>query len=359
MDTTDPDIAFDEQGRCNHCRDFFERLSKQTYRPGESDAELARLVETMKRAGKGGDYDCLLGVSGGIDSTYAAYTVKKLGLRALCVHLDNGWDSEISVRNIKHTVAKLGFDYQSHVLDWEEFRDLQVSFLKASVPEAETPTDIAIQGVVYSTASKHGIKYIVSGGNFATEGILPKRWHYDAKDLKYLNAIHDRFGSRKLKKFPVFGYQHGIYYLLKGVRTVYLLNSVPYSKRMAMEVLEKELSWRYYGGKHYESKYTGFIQAYVLFEKFKIDYRRSTLSTQICAGEVTREDALKELAGKPYDPAKIEEEAQYVSKKLGISLDDFRKIMADPPKSHLDYPNNQRLLEFLYRTYRRLKLRKF
>lgn len=359
MDTTDPDITFDSEGRCNHCRDYFDRLANLTYREGASDLERARLVAAMKESGRGREYDCLLGISGGIDSTYAAYTIKRLGLRALCVHLDNGWDSEISVKNIKHTVSKLGFGYQSFVLDWEEFKDLQVAFLKASVPEAETPTDIAIQGVVYRTAAEHGIKHIVSGGNFATEGILPKRWHYDAKDLKYLNAIHKLFGAKKLHGFPVFGYRQGIYYFLKGIKTVYLLNYVPYSKKSAMQTLERELAWKYYGGKHYESKYTGFIQSFVLYEKFKIDYRRSTLSTQICAGEVSRADALAELSRKPYDALKIKDETEYVCKKLGLTVPEFERIMAEPPKSHLDYPNNQPLLEFIYRSYRRLRLRKF
>lgn len=359
MDTSDPDIVFSANGHCNHCTNYFERLANQTYQGPGSDAELSRIVAAIKNAGRGKSYDCILGLSGGIDSSYAAYVLKKLGLRTLCVHLDNGWDSDISAKNIKEIVAKLGFGYESFVLDWEEFKDLQVAFLRASVPEAETPTDIAIQGVVYGAAQRHGIKYIISGGNFATEGILPKSWHYDAKDVTYLKAIHRRFGTKKLKKFPTFGFVKGIYYKLLGVKTIYLLNYVPYSKSAAMATLEKELAWKYYGGKHYESIYTGFIQSYVLYEKFNIDYRRSTLATQICAGEVTRAQALEEFSRKPYDPAKIQDVMRYFCKKLDLSLDDFNRMMAEPPKSHNDYPNSKALLEFLYATYRKFNWKKY
>ena len=354
MDTTDTEITFDENGYCNHCNDYFEKLAKRTYQGESSDKKLAEIVKEIKRSGRSNEYDCVLGVSGGIDSSYAAYILNKLGLRTLTVHLDNGWDSEISVKNIKYIVSKLEFDYQSYVLDWEEFKDLQVSFLKASVPEAETPTDIAIPAVLHKIALKHKVRYIISGGNFATEGILPKSWHYDAKDVKYLRAIQKKFGTKKLKTFPVFGFLQGIYYKLRGIKTIYLLNFVPYSKKGAMEILEKELSWKYYGGKHYESKYTGFIQSYLLFEKFKIDYRLATFSTQICTGELTREEALKELTKKPYDSIKAEEEKKYVCKKLEISLEEFDKIMNQSPKTYKDYPNDKKLLEFIYDFYRML-----
>ena len=359
MDTSDLEIAFDQDGYCNHCTDYFQRLARQTYQGKSSDEALGRMVATIRAAGTGSDYDCLVGISGGIDSTYAAYTLKDLGLRTLCVHMDNGWDSEISVKNIKRVVSKLGIDYESHVLDWERFKDLQLSFLRASVPEAETPTDNAIQGVVFGSAHKHNIKFIVSGGNFATEGILPKSWHYDAKDVRYLKAIHSRFGTHDLSGFPLFGYRDWIYYKLKGIRTVYLLNYVPYSKKLAMEALERKLGWQYYGGKHYESKYTGFIQSYLLFEKFKIDYRLATLSTQICAGEVSRLDALAELTVKPYNDEKTEQEKLYLCRKLGISPLEFAAIMAAPPKTYQDYPNQKMFLEWLYATHRRLNFRKF
>lgn len=354
MDTTDPEIIFDENGYCNHCNNYFDNLSKRAYQGKTSDQKLSVLIEKIKKSGKNKEYDCVLGISGGIDSSYAAYILTQLGLRVLAVHMDNGWDSETSVKNVKYIISKLGIDYLSYVLDWEEFKDLQVSFLKASVPEAETPTDIAIQAVVYGIAAKHNIKYIISGGNFATEGILPKSWHYDAKDVKYLRAIHKKFGTKKLNTFPTFGYLKGIYYRMMGIKTIYLLNYVPYSKKSAIEVLEQNLAWKYYGGKHYESKYTGFVQSFFLFEKFQIDYRLATLSTQICTGEIKREDALMELAQKPYDLIKTEEEKKYVCKKLDISIQEFNQIMNLPPKTYKDYPNNKKMLEFIYTAYRKL-----
>lgn len=355
MDTSDSEITFDERGNCNHCNEFFDRTSKLTYQGEESDKKLIALVEKIKKAGKNKKYDCILGISGGIDSCYAAYIAKNHGLRVLTVHMDNGWNSEPAVKNIKYVVGKLGFDYESYVLDWEEFKDLQLAFLKASVPEIETPTDVAIPAALHKVAAKYNVKYILSGGNFATEGILPKEWHYNAKDVTYLKAIQKQFGTKKLKTFPTFGFLKEIYYkFVKGIRIIYILNYVPYAKKEAVSLLEKELDWKYYGGKHYESKYTGFVQSYILPEKFNIDYRRATFSTQICAGEITREEALAELTKKPYDAIKAEEEKIYLSKKLGISLDEFNEIMALPPKSYKDYPNDKKKLEFIYKMYRKL-----
>ena len=355
MDTSDPEIIFDEKGFCNHCTEFIEKTSKRIYLGEESDKILAALVEHIKQSGKNNEYDCLIGISGGIDSCYAAYVAKKLGLRPLAVHMDNGWNSEAAVKNIKNVAGKLGIDYQSYVLDWEDFKDLQLAFLKASVPEAETPTDIAIPAALHRIASENKIKYIISGGNFATEGILPKSWHYNAKDVKYLKAIYKMFGSGNLKTFPLFGFKNELYYkYIKGIRFVYLLNYVPFSKKDAMHVLEQELDWKYYGGKHYESKFTGFVQSYILNEKFNIDYRRATFSSQICAGDMTRDEALELLKERPYDPVVAQQEKEYVAKKLGISLVSFDEIMKLPPKSYKDYPNNKKYLEFFYNWYRTL-----
>jgi hypothetical protein len=240
-------------------------------------------------------------------------------------------------------------------LDWEEFKDVQLSFLKASVPEAETPTDVAIPAALHYVAAKHGIKYILSAGNLATEGILPKSWHYDVKDLKYFNHIQRTFGGRRLKKFPTFGYKKEMFYkLIKGIRTLYPLNLVPYSKTEAIDLLSRKFDWKPYGGKHYESRYTKFIQSYYLYEKFGIDYRRATFSTQICTGELDRDDALKQLETKPYDTEQIEESKKYISKKLGISQDDFEKILSLPGKWYWDYPNDRKKLGFIYDAYRML-----
>jgi N-acetyl sugar amidotransferase len=354
MDTSDVDIRFDEKGVCNHCTNYFERIANRVYQGEKSDDELLQIIAKIKKAGKGKKYDCVIGVSGGIDSSYVAYKAKKRGLKPLLVHLDNGWNSEISVKNIKNLANILGFDYQSFVLDWEEFRDIQLAFLRASIPEMETPTDIAIPGALHQVAAKYGIKYIISGGNFATEGILPKTWHYNAKDFKYFKHIQKTFGTKKIKKFPFFGWKEEAYYkLVKGIKMVYLLNYVPYNKQEAMQILQDELGWRYYGGKHYESKYTGFVQSYIMPEKFNMDYRRATLATQICTGEVSREFALEELTHKSYDAEKSNEEKEYVCKKLGITTQEFDKIMGDSAKIYRDYPNAEKNLEFIYNIYRK------
>jgi len=353
MSDTDPDITFDAEGRCNHCTDYFKRLAKSTYNAGTSERELEAVVDRIKAAGRGREYDCVLGISGGVDSCYAAYVAKTLDLRPLAVHMDNGWDSDTAARNIKRVTDTLGIDYQSVVLDWEDFRDLQLAFLRASVPEIETPTDIAIPAVLHRVAAEHGVRFIISGGNYATEGILPHAWHYDAKDVRYLKAVHRQFGSRRLRSFPTFGFAKEAYYkFVKHIRFLYILNLVPYSHEEAIPKLQ-ELGWEYYRGKHYESAITGFVQSYLLPVKFRIDYRRATLSSQICAGEITRDEALEILKSPPFDAARVSHERAYVAKKFGISIEELDSILAAPPRTHRDYPNNEKFLQFLYGTYRR------
>jgi N-acetyl sugar amidotransferase len=355
MDTTDLQIKFDSAGHCCHCTEYIEKRAKHNYHGKESDAALDAILERILKTGKGKKYDCVIGVSGGADSSYLAYIMRERGLRLLAVHLDNGWNSEKAVINIKNVTRGLGIDYESYVLDWEEFKHVQLAFLKASVPEAETPTDVAIPAALHSVAAKHGIKYILSGGNLATEGILPKSWHYDVRDLKYFNHIYSTFGTRPLKTFPTFGYKKEIFYkVVMGMRMVYPLNLVPYVKDDAIKLLREKFNWRPYGGKHHESTYTKFIQSYYLYEKFKIDYRRATLSTQICVGEIERCRAVEQLKSLPYDPQEIDEAKNYITKKLGIDRDELERIMRLPPKWYRDYPNDERRLSFIYDTYRKL-----
>lgn len=353
LDTSDPEIVFDENGNCNHCSEYVDRISNLVYQGQSSDNQLISIVNRIKEKGKRKEYDCIIGISGGIDSCYVAYKAKELGLRPLAVHMDNGWNTEEAVSNIKKVCSKLDIDYQSVVLDWEEFKDIQLSFLKASIVEIEIPTDIAILAALHKVAAKYRVRYIISGGNYATEGLLPESWFYNPKDSKLLKAIHRQFGTKKMTTFPTFDYKKEMYYkFVKGIKIVYLLNYLPFSKNAAMKVLENELDWKYYGGKHYESKFTGFVQSYIQPEKFNVDYRRATFSTQICTGEMTRDEALEILKSKPFDPNKIESEKEYISKKLGITPLQFDEIMKRPKKSYRDYPNNEKLLRFVYGMYR-------
>ena len=326
MDTTDPKIVFDKNGYCNHCTEFLNKRAKHQYQGNESNEMLDRIFEDIKIAGKGKEYDCISGISGGVDSCYMAYIAKQKGLRVLAVHMDNGWNSDEAVLNIKNVTKKLDIDYESYVLDWEEFRDLQLTFLKASVPEADTPTDMAIPAALHHFAAKYGVKYILVGGNLSTEGILPASWHYNAKDMKYFNYIQKTFGRKKIKKIPTFGFEKEMYYkLVKGIKMIYPLNYVHYLKEEVTKLMKEEVGWKLGGGKHSESTYTGFIQSYYLYEKFGIDYRRATLSSQICLGDVNRDNALEQLKHKPYDPSTLEEKKQYISKKLQIEQRRIRK----------------------------------
>lgn len=354
MDTTDLEIVFYD-GYCNHCIEFLDKRARYAYQGQKSNDILERIIEQIKIDGKGRKYDCIIGISGGTDSSYVAYLAKQKGLRILTVHVDNGWNSKESVQNIETVTRKLEVDYESYVLDWNEFRDIQLAFLKASVPEAETPTDMALLAALHHYAGKYDVKYIISGGNISTEGILPPSWHYNAKDMKYFNHIQKKFGLKKLKKFPTFGYEKEIYYkLVKGTKMIYLLNYVSYNKDEAATLLQKELNWKALAGKHYESKYTCFIQSYYLYEKFNIDYRRATLSSQICLGDIERGTALEQLASKPYDLEKIKDDKRYIAKKLQITLDEVEEIMNLPPKWFWDYPNGKNKLQFIYDTYRKL-----
>ncbi|MCC6298107.1 MAG: N-acetyl sugar amidotransferase [Anaerolineales bacterium] len=344
MDTTDPDIVFDENGVCNHCHDH-DRLMKQKVVTGKAGEEyLQQLVERMKRDGGGKPYDCLIGVSGGVDSTYVAYLVKKMGLRPLAVHMDNGWDSELAVKNIEETLKRLGIDLHTEVLDWEEFKSLQVAFLKSSTPDSEIPSDHAIWAVLGDLADKLKVKYIVSGFNVRTETHLPRAWSQGHFDWKYIRSVNRLFGRGKLKTFPHIGF-FTYYRRLLTHRRVDILNYIDFNKTEAMKILEQELGWRYYGGKHYESIYTRFYQGYILPTKFGYDKRRSHLSSLICSGETTRSAALKELDKPTYQPTMQEEDREYVVKKLGLTDDEFEAILHAPKKTFWDYPSYGRVVE--------------
>lgn len=346
LGTTVPDIKFDEKGVCNYCKihDKFE----EKYPLNENGKEkLRELINKIKLKGKNKKYDCVVGISGGTDSTYCLYLIKKMGLRPLAVHLDNGWDSQIAVDNMKKAVEKLGVDLKTIKVDWEEFRDLQIAFLKASVPDAEIPTDIAIYSILYRVAAELGVHFVLNGHSFRTEGTAPISWTY--MDGKYLESVHKRFGrNKKLKSFPSLKISHLFYYVfIKGIKEYRPLEYIDYDKVEAGKILHKELGWKYYGGHHYESIYTRFVVSHILMEKFNIDKRKVSLSAHIRSGKMTKKKALEILTEKPYPDEKINEDKLYILEKLGLTKEEFDKIMSFPIQSFIDYPSYYKLIRKL------------
>lgn len=357
MDTSDPDIEFDSLGRCNHCRDYEQKIIEPESNNEKKSIEIDELTSRIKTHGKRGKYDCLIGISGGVDSCYVAYLCHKWGLNPLLMHMDNGWNTDVAVKNVKKVVDKLGLDYVSYVLDWREFREIQLGFLKSSIVDLEMPTDIAIAASQYQIASKHNIKYLISGGNYSGEGILPLSWGYHVlKDEKLYRHIVRRYTNTKIKKVPVVGLKGEIYYkFIKGIKTIYPLNYIDYNKDEAREFLKKEFGWQDYGGKHHESKITGFWQSFVMPTKYNMDYRRATFSSQIVSGQISREEALEKLKSSPFNEASIEKDKAYIAKKFGISIKELDNYLSLPPKTYKDFPNDKNKIEWFYKTYLKLK----
>lgn len=355
MDTSDPQIVFNEAGQCDHCCRYLAHGRLLAGNSPGDDERLNRALDKIRLSGKGKAYDCVAGVSGGVDSSYLLYLAKKWQLRVLAVHMDNGWDSDEAVKNVLRLCDYCGFDYQSYVLDWPEFRAVQLAFLRASIVEMELPTDVAIMGTLHKVAKENGVRYILSGGNLFTEGILPYSWFYDPKDSVLLNGVCRKFGAGRPRKMPRFDlFAEAYYKFLCRIKILYPLNYVPFDKAEVKKLLIDECGWIDYGGKHHESRFTKIVQAFIQPVKFGVDYRRATLSVQICNGEITRPEALEELSRLPYDPATIDSEKAFVAKKLGISPAEFESILALPVRNYKDYPNNEWLLSRLYKLYRKL-----
>jgi N-acetyl sugar amidotransferase len=332
------DIWFNADGVCNYCLNYKKKHLASKSKKDKS-ADLKQLVEQIKTAGHGKEYDCIIGVSGGIDSTYVAYLSKELGLRPLAVHLDYGWNSELAVTNINATLQKLGIDLFTYVINWEEIKDLQLAFLKASVVDIELINDFAIFAALHDEAHKRGLKYVLNGMNIETEGEkLPKGWAHEKFDQLNIHSIHKKFGKVKLKSYPKLSYCKR-YYLTVFYKLKWLpiLNYVSYNKAEVKDLMIKELGWRDYGGKHFESIFTRFYQAYILPNKFHIDKRKFHLSVLICSGQITKEQALKEMQKPAYDPVLLKEDYNFVLKKLGLSESEFEAIMHLPIKDHLEY----------------------
>jgi len=342
----DEEITFDENGVCNYYHDYKRVEAIGLFRGDAGKAKLAEFVNRIKENGRGKPYDCLIGLSGGVDSTYVAWLVKSHGLRPLAVHLDNGWNSELAVKNIENIISKLGIDLFTLVVNWQEFKDIQLSYLKASVVDIEVVSDHAIFATMYKLAKEKNIGYIISGQNIVTEHIMPQSWLYKKMDFVNLKDIHSKFGTVKLKTYPTFDFKKYVYYSsVLQLLPFYILDYVDYNKKAVKEFITKELNWRDYGGKHYESIFTKFYQAYILPEKFKIDKRKAHLSTLICSGQMTRQEAIGELEKPIYDPEELKADKEYVLKKFGLTEAEFERIMQLPVRKHTDFKTDAQLKE--------------
>ena len=340
MDTSDPDIVFDDNGVCNHCKRYDDSVKMYVLTGDSAQRRLNDIVNKIRTDGRDAEYDCIIGVSGGADSTYNAYIAKKAGLRPLAVHLDNGWDAELAVSNIERTLNSLDIELYTHVIDWEEFRDLQLAYLRSGCVNIEVLTDHAIWALLYHTAAEHNVKYILSGTNVVTEGIMPGSWGYDHMDLPNMLDIYKKCGSgRNLETYPMLTFREfAMYHFIKRIEYLSLLNYVTYRKESIKPFLTEQLGWKDYSGKHGESMFTYFYQSYILPRRLKVDKRRAHLACLICSGEITREEALGELEKPLYSSRQEEQEAiEYVAKKLGLTVEQFEALLDLPVKSNYDY----------------------
>lgn len=340
LDTTIPGITFDENGVCHYVK-IYEWLDRQYPIINGYSPLLENLIKEIKSSGEKKEFDCVVGVSGGTDSTYTLLKAVECGLKPLAVHCDTGWNSVEAVKNIKNACNKLNVPLVTYVLDWEEFKALQVAFLKASVPDVDIPADVAIHSVLIKTAAKEGIKYVLNGHSFRNEFLMPIGWTY--MDGRYISSVYKIFNQKKLKKYPNFTLFDLFYFnILRGIKVVPFLNYFDYKKPHAKQELREKLHWHDYGGHHHESIFTHFVQSYYLPKKFNIDKRKTELSAMILNGVISREEAL-EILKTPY-PFRTEI-VEYVCQKLDISPVDFEKIMGAPNKTFLDYPTYYPLIK--------------
>jgi N-acetyl sugar amidotransferase len=347
MDTSDSSIIFDELGVCDHCKTFLSEI-KPSWDFGErGQAELQLLVKKIKKSGTGKNFDCIIGMSGGIDSSYLTYMASELGLKPLVFHVDAGWNSQEAVNNIEKLVDKLGLDLYTEVIDWDEMRDLQLAFFKSSLPQIDTPQDHAFFATMYKFAEKHNVKYILTGANYSTECIRnPIEWMYYQSDSVLLRDIHRKFGSRPLKNFPITSIFHHKIFLpyFKGIKVVKPLNFIPYFKDEAKEILVKKFGWQPYPQKHFESRFTRFFEGYWLPKKFGYDTRKVQFSSLILTGQMTRNDALEKLKEPALNENTIRQEFEYIANKLNITIQQLESYMNLPNKTFRDY----RSLVFFY-----------
>jgi N-acetyl sugar amidotransferase len=367
MDTTDPAISFNSEGICSHCQ-LFENVQKKDWYPNkEGEQKLEKQFNEIKALKASKSYDCILGLSGGIDSSYLALKIKEYGLRPLVVHVDGGWNSELAVQNIERIVDYCGWDLHTIVIDWEEMKDLQLAYLKSGIANQDVPQDHAFFASLYHFAIKHNVQYIMSGGNLATECVFPSAWHWSAMDAINLKDIHKRFGTLKLKKYKTISFFKLYFYypFIKKMKVLRPLNFMPYDKEEALKELEEKIGYKKYARKHGESIFTKFFQNHWLVEYYGYDKRKPHLSSLILSGQLTREDALKEMNNELYNPKELEEDKEYIAKKLGVSKAEFEEIMNMPKHNYSDFKNFQsryqrlkKLQNFISKTFK-LNLSKY
>lgn len=345
MDTSDSRIVFDEKGVCDHCNTFYKDIQPFWHPDEQSRKELEKIVEKIKNDGKGKEFDCLLGLSGGIDSSYLAYiATKEFGLRPLLFHIDTGWNSELSTHNIKCLVEKLGLDLHTTVIDWEEMKDLQLAYFKSGISNIDTPQDHACFATMYRYASKYKIKYILTGANYSTECIRnPKEWMYYQSDSRLLKDIHKKFGTIPLKNYPFTNILWHKFYLpyFQGVRVVKPLDYISYLKEDAIKILSEKFDWQTYSQKHFESIFTKFYESYWLYEKFGYDTRKVQFSSLILTGQMTREEAMEKLKNPPYNPETIQQDIQLIAEKLEITSEELMSYMNIPNKTYRDFKSQE------------------
>ena len=347
MDTTDSKIVFDDKGVCDHCNTYYKDILPNWHTDERGDRELTAIINKIKKEGEGKDFDCLMGMSGGIDSSYLLYVIKeKYGLRPLVFHVDAGWNSQIAVNNIERLVDGLGLDLYTEVINWEEIKDLQLAFFKSGVPHVDVPQDHAFFATMYKFASKHKIKYILSGGNYSTECVRnPLEWMYYQSDSVQLRDIYKKFGTGKLKDYPVTNILWHKVYLpyVKKIKLIRPLDFVPYNKDEAMQLLVDKFGYQKYPQKHFESRFTRFYESYWLPKKFGYDTRKVQYSSLILTNQMTREEALKKLESPSFDPETIHQDFEYVATKLGISVEELQSYMDAPNKTYKDYKSQENI----------------
>ncbi|MGZ3865971.1 MAG: N-acetyl sugar amidotransferase [Bacteroidia bacterium] len=333
LDDTVQDIQFDKNGYCNYCTDYLRK--KKSILKGSN--ELEEILSKLKNSK--GKYNCIVGVSGGLDSSFLLYKTIKLGLKPLAVHIDTGWNTEVSVNNIDALTKKFNIDLKTHVLDWEQFKKLQISYLKAGVIDLEFPTDHYYLAGLYKISNDLNIRYILTGNNYVSEGIMPSCWIHNKGDTLNMLDIHDKFGDKtSLNKLPTITLAKRFYYYnIKRIENIFLLNYLSYDRKNAKEILKKECNWREYPVKHGESIFTRFYHRYILPTRFKVDYRKAHLSSLICNSQITREEALIQLESPIIETELLETDKAYVLKKLNIPDSEFAQIMNLPERKHLDF----------------------